>query len=133
MKIKVLIDNCLSPRLAQALRILEEESCEVRHLLEEFSKDPGDIVWIRDLARRGGWFVISLDRIHKPPAQREILRQTGLNIFLLAKGYMSISPREQASRLLHLWDAILEAARTAKPGECFRIPISGARIEKFLL
>lgn len=131
MKVKFFIDNCLSHRLAEALRILEEETSEVHHLQEKFARNTPDIDWIRDLSKERGWFVISVDRIHRPRAQREILRQTGLNVFLLAKGYMELSPRDQASKILRLWGEILKAAESAKPGECFRIPISGSKIERF--
>jgi hypothetical protein len=40
---------------------------------------------------------------------------------------------EQAHKLIGLWDKIKETAEKSRPGDCFRVPTSGSKLEKFRL
>ena len=81
------IDNNLLPKLAHALRELcsYDQSIEVYALSDKFKPSTKDIDWITELARDGGWVVISQDRFNKGNAEKEALRRSGLTVFFLAK------------------------------------------------
>lgn len=60
---KFLLDNNLSPYLAEALNDLSKlEEVEVRHLKELFDPNISDNEWISELSIRGGWATLTYDR-----------------------------------------------------------------------
>lgn len=77
---KYFLDNCLPPRLAVALKALDE-SHEVAHLRTKFLPNTKDPVWIEALSREGEWVIISSDAIFKGQLEKEALRRSKLTAF----------------------------------------------------
>ncbi len=120
---KFLFDNNLPPSLARgigALSAYDSTDHFVIPLRDRFPMSTRDSDWLGELAREGGWCVVSIDRFRKTSAEREILRQQGLAVFVLdpqwSKPYWV-----QASQLVQWWPKILDVARlTSKTA--LRIP-----------
>lgn len=122
------LDNCISPRLASALRILAElQKNEIVHLQDKFPRDEKDEVWIRTLAQEGDWLIVSGDpRITRGKQQREAWLESGLTAFFLGEGWSEKAIWKQASELFRWWPDIVLKAREARPGSGF-ILLAGAR------
>jgi PIN domain-containing protein len=62
---KIFLDECVAHPIA--VRLVSHyspahPSIEVRHLFDEYRKSRCDSVWVPNLARQGGWIVITKDR-----------------------------------------------------------------------
>ena len=69
---KLLFDNNLSPKIANAVKALCcGEKCEVVHLKEKFKADIKDEEWLSTLIEEGGWSILSIDRFKKNPVEKE--------------------------------------------------------------
>lgn len=82
-------DNCISPKIAEALHILEEPNHEICHLRAKFPdqgvKDPE---WIHTLGVEGSWTIVSGDpNISKNPVNKEAWHQSGLTAFFFVGTY----------------------------------------------
>ena len=115
-------DNCLSPRLAQALNILDEKH-KVTHLRKKFREDVDDPEWIRVLSDEGNWVVVSSDaRILRNPQNREAWRQSRLTGFFFKKGWANFRMWEQTWRAVRWWPEITKQAERVQPGVGFWVP-----------
>ena len=78
--------------------------------------------WLQELAAEGGWIVISIDQFKKSKAERELLRQHGLTVFVLDPQWAKQPYWEKAgARLVLWWPNILNVAKlTSKTA--MRIP-----------
>lgn len=121
---KFFFDNCLPPLLAEALNVLcRHEGHTVVALREMFSRDPGDVNWIRALDEQGGWVVISKDReMRASRLEHEALRRKGLTTFFLAKGWDQKQFWDICACLLRWWPVILEEAKRAASVTLFEVP-----------
>lgn len=130
---KFLLDNCLSPRFAEALDALCRPKHAVEHLRSKFSQETPDEAWIEALAVEGHWVIVSGDpRIVKSPQSREVWRRSGLTAFFLKKGWMHHGLWEQCWRLVRWWPAIMQQSELVKPGAGFLVPPNhAARLEPF--
>ena len=129
---KIFFDNCLPPRIAKAIKDLDE-SVEVFHLREIFDEDVEDIEWIRKLGEQGGWVIITRDQIYRLAHQKEVLKKAGLVSFFLKKGWTHLKLMEQAKKLIGIWDKIKETASASQPGDCYDVPVTGAKMIRFRL
>ena len=76
-----MLDNNLSPHLAQGMRAFEEE---VTHLQEHFRPDAKDAEWLQEIGRRQ-WFLVTRDeRIGMNPAELAALHRFGVGAFFLS-------------------------------------------------
>ena len=120
---KFLFDNNLSPNLAKAIGALcEPESVEVVHLRERFAENTPDTEWIKALSGEPEWAVISIDRFKKNRLEKEALRQSGLIVFNLVKGWSKHKYWDQAAQLVRWWPRIMEQTRLVQPGAAFEVP-----------
>lgn len=58
---------------------------EVFALKDKFPPDIKDIDWITTLSSEKDWAVVSQDRFRKGDAEKEVLRKSGLTVFILDK------------------------------------------------
>lgn len=108
---KFCFDNNLSPHLAHGLHELsrgEDKPPTVIHLTDRFSPDVEDTVWVPELAKEGGWIVISQDGFKKSKAERELLRTKGVSIYVLDPQWASKAHWVKAKQLVEWWPAILQ-------------------------
>jgi hypothetical protein len=62
---KIFLDECIAHPIAPRLQqhyLPAYPSLKVRHLLEEYRAHRCDSVWVPNLAKQGGWIVITKDR-----------------------------------------------------------------------
>lgn len=126
---KVLIDNDLPPRLADALHtVFEADGDEVVALRRKFGRaNLKDEEWIPALGAEGRWAVISADlRIAKKRPSRELFIRQGLVGFFLSPSLQKRPLHLQAARLLTIWPALRDQHRLNANG-CFEVPITGSR------
>ena len=123
------LDNCLSPRYAQALHILsEKDGHEVVHLEDKFPRNSADKDWIRGLRGEGEWIIVSGDmRIVKSPELKHEWAQSGLTAFFLGQGWMNLRYWDQVSLLVSWWSRVIEQSRFVEPGTGFELPHRGPK------
>lgn len=126
---KFFFDNNLPPRLARALReVLETEGFEIVALREKFPEDAQDEIWLPALAAEGEWVIISGDQdILKNKQRRQVWIRAGLTTFFLMSAWTrgGMKLLEISWRLIKRWPEIIDLARTARRGSCFKVPLTG--------
>lgn len=121
---KFFVDNCLSPRLAEALDILDHQN-RIVHLRDKFSPDIKDPQWISKLAREGDWIIISGDiRITKTPQNRKAWLQLGLTAFFFVGGWAQQTGWDKLWRAIRWWPHIVQYAGRRRKGSGWKVPIN---------
>jgi hypothetical protein len=112
--------------------LAQPQGHEVVHLRRKFAPNTKDVDWIPALSQEGNWIVVSGDLdIIRTRAERPVWRSAGLTGFFLKKGWINIDEWEQASKLMQWWPVIITAARIAKPGSTFGVPVKfSGRLEQ---
>jgi hypothetical protein len=119
-------DNCLSPKLAHILRLLDVNAI---HLKKHLRGKTEDTEWLPEAGRRG-WVVVTRDEhIRTRPAERLAWKRWRVTCVDL-KGYPHWRSRwDQAFWVLKRWPDIEEAVRTAREGTWLVVPSRG-RIDR---
>ena len=98
---KLLVDNCLSYRIAHALASLFTPDHEIVALRDKFPADTADIDWITSLHREGSWAVLTRDlRIRTRPHERLAMDASEIVYFFLASGWKKRDVAETAAGLI---------------------------------
>ncbi|WP_234638928.1 hypothetical protein [Delftia tsuruhatensis] len=114
-----LFDANMPPSLAAAIACLGADRFEpghidkVVHLTELFPADTQDITWLTTLGQDRGarWTIISRDGFRKQKgAERQVLRQYGLSVFVLQKSWASRQYWELSAQFVHWWPRIVAQA-----------------------
>jgi len=114
--VRFFFDNCVSPKLVEALQLLDPRH-ELVHHRARFAADTADPDWIAALAAEGDWIIISGDpRISRGKAERAAWIESRLTAFFCGDGWASKRLMRQASELLGWWDDIVELSKKATPG-----------------
>lgn len=66
---------------------------------------------MKQLQAEGGWVVISGDQFKKSKAERELLRQKGLTVFVLDRQWSDHLYWDKAARLVLWWPKIVSVAK----------------------
>jgi hypothetical protein len=112
--LKFLFDNNLPPSLARGVAELSKfdpEIAEVVHLRTRFPENSSDEFWMNQLVAESGWIVISCDQFKKSKAERELLRQRGLTVFVLDPQWAEHVYWDKAARLVLWWPKIVNVAK----------------------
>ena len=119
-----LCDANISPHIAHALNALcQAEGHSVLHLTDKFRADTPDIDWVQELSREGRWSVVTQDRtMARHPIEQEVLRRSGLIVFMLARGWNSQRLWDKAAALVRWWPKIMEQALLVAGGAAFEVP-----------
>ena len=121
---KFLFDHNLSPHLARAIAALSlPHNHTVIALRERFPPSTKDADWLTELAKEGGWVVISQDRFKKGSLEKEAIRSSGLITFILKKGWSNHDGWEKAHRLVRWWPRIIQQAEGVTGGAAFYVPL----------
>lgn len=123
---KVLLDNNISPLVAEALHVLvASDGHQVIALREKFAPSTKDVDWIDALGKETGWSVSSGDiHITKRPAERRAWTKANLKGFFLAPGWSKMTNLEKTARLLRWWPFICAQEALVAPGAIFQVPIN---------
>lgn len=88
---------------------------EVVHLRAKFKANTPDIEWITALGQEGGWAIISRDSFRKKNgAERQVLRQYGLSVFVLQNSWASKPYWEMSAQFIQWWPRIVTLACTTE-------------------
>jgi len=119
-------DNNLSPYLAESINALaRQDGDEVTHMRTKFPQDTPDVEWIKKLASEGNWIVVSGDLdIVRTRAEKPVWQAAGLVGFFLMKGWMTLTPWDQAWRLVRWWPVIVTQGKIAGRGSTFRVAVN---------
>ena len=120
---RLFLDANLSPHLAAALAALcTPQGVPVVHKRDLFPDNTRDVDWIQKLGNEGDWVVISHDRFHKNPMEKEALRKAGLTVFLLQRAWSERQHWDKAVALIRWTPRILEQADLVAGGAVFEVP-----------
>jgi hypothetical protein len=124
--VKFFFDNNLSPHLARALHeLIHPDGHEVVHLRAKFAPNTPDTIWIAQLAQEAEWVIVSGDmRIHKHSAEKAVWKSAKLMGFFLAKGWMNITPMDQAWRLIKWWPDVIKQVDIGAPGATYSLGLN---------
>jgi PIN like domain len=131
-----LFDHNLPPSWARALDALSDNKFDagaVGHVValrDKFPINTTDAEWLKALKDEGHWTVISCDLFRKSKAEKELVRSSGLSIFVLPKGWQSHPHWGRTARLIEWWPRIVVQANSVDKA-CFEVPwnISGKFIQ----
>lgn len=128
---KLLVDNCLSYRLADGLAGIFESQHEILHIKAKFGTGSlPDAAWIEHLGKEGGWSVLSGDiRIAKKVPSRELFLRSKLVGFFPMKAVLDLPVHKQAARILTLWATMESVSNTVASG-CFEIGVTTTRLRQ---
>ena len=120
-----LIDENLPPSLSRAIAQLHQRDYPNERVASAremgFAGVP-DETWINDLAGRNEeWAVVTVDRLRK---QRDILKDSRLTWFILARGWSSLGYWNQAWKLVKVWPDIVRNAKEL-PESVFSVNVNG--------
>lgn len=113
-----LFDNNLSPSWARSLNSLSKDKFDQKvdqivALRDRFPVNSKDVDWLNTLGQEGDWAVISGDYFRKTKAERELIRQHGLSVFVLGKSWTDkhqFWPR--TAQLIMWWPRIVDQANS---------------------
>jgi len=123
--LRIYFDRTQSPYVARAAgEILTFLGHTFEHARRKYERDPGDIVWMGDLARDGDWIVVTADdSIRRNPAERQAWINMGQTPFFMQPTWMKVPCEEQAWRLLRWLPRLLSHASTERCGTGLSLPL----------
>lgn len=126
------LDNNISPRICRALRELEDrDDNEVVHLREKFTANTTDAFWMGQLGMEGDWVVVTCDvSISRNPHEIKAWFTSGLVVFFLKSGWLSLSYWDFAWQLIKRWPLIKTKIRKASKGKGFLVHVRSMNIEE---
>lgn len=119
------LDNCLSPKFAQALSILASpwQDYPIVHLTEKFERDTPDTTWIGLLAKEGDWVIVSGDyRIARSKVEQAAWHESGLTAFFFGDPFSKKNSWTQAEEIVRWWPKIVLKAKESPKGSGFLMP-----------
>ena len=123
---KFFFDNCLSFKIAHALRAIFDKD-EFAVLREKYPQDAPDSEWIPDLGKEGDWIVLTDDRLWRNREQKKLLMDSGLIVFSTPDEKRKPRLHERAGQLISMWEDICQEAASAQRGTWFKLPRIAAR------
>ncbi len=129
---KFFFDNCVSSRIAAAVRALADlQHLEIVHLREKFPEEIDDIEWIPKLAAEGEWVIVSGDeRISRSRAEKAAWRESGMTAFFFASGFANKSRWVQAEIVMRWWPQIVLQAQRCATGSGFLMQHKGTEFRQ---
>lgn len=120
-------DNCVPLGLVKALReLVRNEKHEIIALREKFDEDVPDDQWIPEIAKEGGWILVTHDiGIARSRYESAVWRKAGLRTFFFAKHVANERPIKQMEAIARHWDEIVEIAESMRPGASYTIGVRG--------
>ncbi|MEH3122432.1 MAG: hypothetical protein PGN16_10720 [Sphingomonas phyllosphaerae] len=128
---KLLVDNCMSYRLAEGLAGIFQSQHEIVHIKAKFGTGSlPDAAWIEQLGKEGGWSVLSGDiRIAKKVPSRELFLRSKLVGFFPLTAVLDLPVHRQAARILTLWATMESVTNTVASG-CFEVGIKSTLLKQ---
>lgn len=121
---RFIFDNNLPPSLARGMAELSKFEASVEKVValrEKFDQRAKDEEWVAALVSEGGWIIVSCDQFKKTTAERELIRRSGLTVFVLDPQWAGRQYWDQAAQLVRWWPKILEVAKLTSKA-ALRVP-----------
>lgn len=116
-----LLDNNLPPPWAASIAACSAGKFdpghvqECIHLQKKFPKATADVEWLTVLGEERSWVVISGDAFKKKNgAERKVIRQYGLSVFVLQPSWSTYEYWNKYSQFIKWWPRIVEQANTVE-------------------
>ena len=125
--LKFFFDNCMSPRLVQALAALDLfQGDKIVHLCSDnrFTRDSSDESIYSTLAQDSPIPVfVTADRAQKTrgSVERQALRASGLRVVFFAKGFANLNIQVQAIVTIEAWPKIRDAVNRCTEPTIFEV------------
>lgn len=123
-------DACLPVaafRLLGSTLAMQADPPETRYLPDYLGSGAvSDEEWVPQLAKEGGWIVLTADRGRRAPRLNILLPWYRVSGFFLVGASVDASNFEKLRMFLSVWPDILHAAKT-KPGERFKVLLRNGR------
>jgi len=128
-------DNCISPKYAEAMKILSErKGYKIFHLMDKFDRsNVRDEEWISTLATEGNWIIISGDtRITKGKAEKKAWSESKLTAFFFEDKWASRSFWTQISELIRVWPLIEDEIKKGAYAKGYLMPFKSNKLKLIL-
>jgi hypothetical protein len=126
--VRFFFDNCLSINLTKAMRLLNEPHHEIQHLTDRFDAGALDPDWLLAIAAEKDLILVSGDpAITSSKKEKEAWRSSGLTSFFFGGGFSEKNRWVQTLEVVRYWPEIVQAAREAKTGTGFLLPLKGTK------
>jgi hypothetical protein len=119
--LKFFLDNNLPPNWAACLSGCSRSQfnaghvSQISHLRDLFEPSTPDLEWLQKLALERGWTIISLDTFRKSAgAERRVIRENGLSVFVLQPSWASYPYWDKTAQLIRWWPRIVEQANSVE-------------------
>lgn len=127
----VFFDRCIAPRLARIIEAYDPNTT-IRHqdLDNRFTDRTDDETIIRTVARDDPTpiFITSDISQRRQENERAALRDSGMTVVFFARRMNSLSFREQAIKIIRIWDALMLECRTCKVPTAFEVRVGSDKI-----
>jgi PIN like domain len=131
-----LFDHNTPPSWARSLDSLSKDKFDqkvgqVISLRDKFPVNAKDTDWLKALGEEGNWAVVSCDFFRKTKAERELIRQHGLSVFVLGKSWTDKHPFwPRTAQLVMWWPRIVDQANSVS-NAAFEVPwrVSGKFVQ----
>ena len=121
---KLLVDHNVSPAIPRSLQHLFPDHTFVA-LSDRYPANTGDVEWMNDLDRDGGWAVLTKDlRIRSRPHERLALDRSKIIFFFMSGAWRKYPVPETTARLIRLVPLMVKQVEIADRGR-FELPING--------
>lgn len=102
---------------------------EIVALKDKFPPTIKDVELIAELAKQGGWILISGDRrITRNKAEKRAFQNSRIVGMFLSAGLYKAPVLKQAERLIALWPAIETVASNVSGGSMFELPMKSSKL-----
>jgi hypothetical protein len=116
-------DNNIAPAIPEALRVLGENAVHICECAEhDIARDALDVDWMPKVAKLG-WFAITVDNnIQRRREEKKVREACGLWVIYLPGAFgRKLHFFQQAAFVIRAWENIVQAAESARVGQCFRV------------
>lgn len=125
-RLRFVLDENLSPRLAQALALLDE-SAEVQHLTEVVEIGTDDTVFLPILGKDGRFLVTRDTRQRTRPQELEAWKKHAVGSFVL--GGKNLESWELVTQVVVAWPRMKEAAVKTRRPFAYRVRPAAGKLE----
>ena len=121
---KFLFDECLGKPLMELLHQLVSSECEFLHICDFFASGTPDAVWIPEIAKAGGYIVITADAGKNPKKKErklpDLCAEYKVTHVIMSAKLHEQKGQEKVAALASVWDEI-DALEKEPPGSRFRL------------
>jgi hypothetical protein len=124
------LDENLSPQLAQALQLLDDE-VTIRYIVDFFAAGTDDTVYLPVLGTAGAFLVTRDTKQRRKPAELEAYREHHVGAFIL--GGKNLERWDLVKQIVLSWPQIKETAKKTRRPFAYKVRANGGKLEPLTL